>query len=228
MRRCAVIISILILFTLINCGGQTSSKNGSTDTPAINKNTVTPTPKPTRNSSEIKTIKPGEKASNLPKKELPADKRVAIPKDWITFYDEAKGYEFSVPKGAATEFESSNGLDYFEAKLPAPSKVEVYVFSYNDKTLSKEDLIEDAVAFLKNGGEKNIMMTKPQEMNEQYALVDISSTDDKGVKLKYKLLVATDVTDNYLLYVSVPEGEYKANEELIDKIWSSFGMYNAD
>jgi hypothetical protein len=38
------------------------------------------------------------------------------------------------------------------------------------------------------------------------------------------VLVATDVTDNYILLVGSPESEFAANEAKIDTIWGSFDM----
>ncbi len=41
-----------------------------------------------------------------------------------------------------------------------------------------------------------------------------------------KILVATDVTDNYIMVVGTTEGEFKAHEQEIDQIWGSFTMYS--
>ena len=65
-----------------------------------------------------------------------------------------------------------------------------------------------------------------KELSDDYDLAEISSVDEKGVTTKGKLLMATDVTDNYIVLVGSPESDYKANEKIIDEIWGSFGMYS--
>jgi hypothetical protein len=41
-----------------------------------------------------------------------------------------------------------------------------------------------------------------------------------------KMLVGTDVTDNYVMVVYTPEDKYEANKSIIDQIWGSFEMYS--
>jgi hypothetical protein len=43
---------------------------------------------------------------------------------------------------------------------------------------------------------------------------------------KGKILVGTDVTDNYLVLVGGDADKFTANEKTIDEIWGSFGMYS--
>ena len=43
---------------------------------------------------------------------------------------------------------------------------------------------------------------------------------------KGKILVATDVTDNYIVFVGGDADKFASNEKTIDEIWGSFGMYS--
>jgi hypothetical protein len=52
----------------------------------------------------------------------------------------------------------------------------------------------------------------------------ISSVDEKGKVTKGKVLVGTDVTDNYVMLLGADESEFTANEKIIDGIWGSFTM----
>jgi general stress protein 26 len=41
-----------------------------------------------------------------------------------------------------------------------------------------------------------------------------------------KILVGTDVTDNYVMIVGTDESKFEANKEIIDAIWGSFEMWS--
>jgi hypothetical protein len=56
--------------------------------------------------------------------------------------------------------------------------------------------------------------------------VTFTSTGDDGKPGKGKILVATDVTDNYLMFVGGDASKFESNEKTIDEIWGSFGMYS--
>ena len=57
-----------------------------------------------------------------------------------------------------------------------------------------------------------------------YSLGSISSVDEKGKITKGKVLVATDVSDNYVMLLGSDESEFKENEKIMDEIWGSFTM----
>jgi hypothetical protein len=158
------------------------------------------------------------------KKALPPSKVVPVPANWIAMVDEQKGYGFKVPEGTEHHTENVNGTDVFMAKTPEPSSVSVIVIAFNDKTLSKDDLLKYASGFLEGLEEKDIKVGAATELSDDYSLATISSVDKEGKTTKGKVLVATDVSDNYVVLLGTPEAEYKENEKIIDEIWGSFTM----
>jgi len=158
------------------------------------------------------------------KKTVPAAKVVPVPANWIAMVDEQKGYAFKVPEGTDRSTENSNGIDVFVAKTPEPSSVGVFVMAFKDKTLTKDDLLKFASAFLEGLGEKNVKIGDLVELSDDYSLGTISSVDEKGKVTKGKVLVATDVSDNYVMLLGTDESEYKENEKIMDEIWGSFTM----
>src|SRR6202007_3451452 len=79
---------------------------------------------------------------------------------------------------------------------------------------------------LKAFGEKDIKMEPVKELNDDYSLVTFTSTGSDGKAGKGKILVATDVTDNYMMFVGGDADKFASNEKTIDEIWGSFGMYS--
>ena len=69
-------------------------------------------------------------------------------------------------------------------------------------------------------------MEAVKELNDDYSLVTFTSTGKDGKPGKGKILVATDVTDNYIMLVGGDADKFGANEKTIDEIWGSFGMYS--
>jgi hypothetical protein len=173
----------------------------------------------TRNASNSNA--PPAKAAKIT---VPAAKVVPVPANWIAMVDEEKGYGFKVPEGTEHKTENSDGIDAFMAKTPEPSSVGVFVMAFKDKTLTKDDLLKFAEKFLEGLGEKNVKIGDLVELNDDYSLGTITSVDEKGKATKGKVLVATDVTDNYVMLLGTPESEYKENEKIIDEIWGSFTM----
>jgi hypothetical protein len=102
----------------------------------------------------------------------------------------------------------------------------VLVVAFKDKTLTKDDLMKKVEGLLTGMGEKDVKVTDVKEINDDYSLANISSVDEKGKTTKGKALVATDVTDNYLMLIGVDADKFAANEKTIDEIWGSFGMYS--
>jgi hypothetical protein len=180
---------------------------------------------PTTNSNATAATSPAAKKDDKTKS-LPPSKVVPVPANWITMSDEQKGYQFEVPEGSQKTSQTANGIDVFVATSPEPSKVAVMVMAFKDKNASKEDLFKFAEKLLSGMGEKDIKIGAPTEISDDYSVATLSSVDEKGETTKGKVLVATDVTDNYVMLLGSPEKEYAANEKIIDAIWGSFSMHS--
>jgi hypothetical protein len=141
-------------------------------------------------------------------------------------HDDAKGYEFMVPQGTKDAQQTKDGVDVYMASVPAPYDVAVMVVAFKDKDASKEELLKRAENVLKAFGDKDIKFEPIKELNDDYSLVTFTSTGDDGKPGKGKILVATDVTDNYIMFVGGAADKFAANEKTIDEIWGSFGMYS--
>src|SRR6185369_11552719 len=70
------------------------------------------------------------------KKTVPAAKKVEVPANWVTLYDEDKGYEFEVPDGSKTDEHSVEGVDVYSVDTPAPSSVQALIMAYKNKELT--------------------------------------------------------------------------------------------
>lgn len=183
--------------------------------------------KPAANNTPSATPKPAASAASSPKaaaKKAPTTN--PVPADWIRMYDDVKGYEFMVPKDTEHKSETVDGVDVYMASVPAPYELGVMVVAFKDKTLTKEDLLKRAENILKSLDEKDIKVEPAKELSDDYSLAGFSSTGKDGKPGKGKILVATDVTDNYILIVGGDADKFAANEKTIDEIWGSFGMYS--
>ena len=49
---------------------------------------------------------------------------------------------------------------------------------------------------------------------------------EDGRKAKLRILVGTDVTDNYVMILGTDPDKFAANEKIIDEIWGSFEMWS--
>ena len=165
-------------------------------------------------------------ASSSPKVEKKAPSTNPVPADWIRMHDDAKGYEFMVPQGTKDAQETKDGVDVYMANVPAPYEIAVMVVAFKDRDASKEDLLKRAENVLKAFGEKDIKMEPVKELNDDYSIVTFTSTGSDGKAGKGKILVATDVTDNYIMFVGGDADKFGSNEKTIDEIWGSFGMYS--
>jgi len=203
---------VFLLGALALSAGGCAQKPAAT-TPA----TTAATPKPAASTST---------ASAPAKTEKKAPSTNPVPADWVRMHDDAKGYEFMVPQGTQDKQETKDGVDVYVAAVPAPYEIGVMVVAFKDKTLSKEDLQQRAENVLKAFGEKDIKFEPAKELSDDYSLVTFTSTGDDGKKGKGKILVATDVTDNYIMFVGGDAEKFAANEKTIDEIWGSFGMYS--
>ncbi len=172
--------------------------------------------------------KPTEKLANEKKPEgkgKTANAKVPVPENWIFVYDDQKGYSFYVPEGTTGGAETVNGVSVFSAATPAPSEVDVMVIAYKNEKLTKDDLLNDAVKVLEAAGEK-VTAGKLTAEGENYSLAEATSTSADGKKSKYKILVGTDVTDNYVMILGTEESKFSANEKVIDEIWGNFEMWS--
>ena len=181
--------------------------------PAANTAATTPTAGSSPAASSAKTTKkPPESTSN------------PVPADWITMADEVRGYEFKVPKGTEHKTDTINGVDVYAANVPAPYDINVLVFAFKDKTLTKDDLTKKVEGVLQSMGEDDVKVTDVKDLSDDYGLASISSNDKDGKTTKGKVLIATDVSDNYIVMIGTAADKFAANEKTIDEIWGSFGM----
>lgn len=185
---------------------------GCAQKPAANKAASSPTPKPA-SSAAAKTEKKPPQTN-------------PVPADWIRMHDDVKGYEFMVPQGTKDAQDNKDGVDVYMASVPAPYEIGVMVVAFKDKTLSKEDLLKRAENILKAFEEKDIKIEAAKELSDDYSVATFTSTGKDGKPGKGKILVATDVTDNYIMLVGGDADKFGANEKTIDEIWGSFGMYS--
>jgi hypothetical protein len=192
---------------------------GCSQKPAANTPSTAATPKPAASTSTTTT---GSSA----KTEKKAPSTNPVPADWVRMHDDAKGYEFMVPQGTKDAQDNKDGVDVYMASVPSPYDIGVMVVAFKDKTLSKEDLLQRAENVLKAFGEKDIKFEPAKELSDDYNLIAFTSTADDGKPGKGKILVATDVTDNYIMFVGGDADKFAANEKTIDEIWGSFGMYS--
>jgi len=186
--------------------------------------------KPADNTAASSTPKPAASTSTTstaPKaNEKKAPSTNPVPSDWVRMYNDAKGYEFYVPTGTKDQSQNVEGVDVYLASVPAPYEIGVMVIAFKDKSLSKDDLMKRAENVLKSMDEKDIKIDAANELSADYSLATFVSTGKDGKAGKGKILVGTDVTDNYIIIVGGDAGKFSANEKTIDEIWGSFGMYS--
>ena len=183
-------------------------------------------PANSNSSSTTKTDKPALANEKKPDGTAKtANKKNPVPANWVYIYDENKGYGFSLPEGSRGEVEKIEGIDVMAATTPAPSEVDVFVLAYKDETLAKEDLLDDAVKFLEGLGQK-VTPGKLKAESDEYAVADATSIHPTRGKAKLRILVGTDITDNYVMIIGTEEAKFAANESIIDSIWGSFEMWS--
>lgn len=205
MKNILLVLCALALFTW-GCGSQ-------------------PTANTTPSSSPAKSGSPAAaKVTKENAKKAPATN--PVPSDWITMADDVKGYEFQVPKGTEHQSQTVDGVDVYMASVPAPYEIGVMVVAFKDKTLTKDELIKRAENILKNLDEKDIKFEPTKELSDDYSVATFTSTAKDGKPGKGKILVGTDVTDNYIIIIGGDADKFAANEKTIDEIWGSFGMYS--
>ena len=148
-----------------------------------------------------------------------------MPNSWIYIYDEAKGYGFSVPKGTTGGSQTMEGIDVFVATTSAPNDIAIFVLAYKDKSKSKEDLFDDAVKFLEGRG-LTVTPGKLKGESDDYSVADAATVAKDGTKEKQRILVGTDVTDNYVMILNPTDAKFASVEKTIDEIWGSFEMWS--
>ena len=234
MKKILLAVTAISLFGLAMSGCSfsvsTNSANTAKTTPA-NTASNTNSAKPS-NTNSTKTEAP---KSALKDEKKPTDgnskkaaKNNPVPESWIDIYDETKGYSFSVPEGTTGGSDTNGGVDVFVATTPTPSEIGVFVLAFKDKTLTKDDLIETARKFMveMSEGKGTATMGSPKAESEDYSIVD-AAIKNEGKSNKARVLVGTDVTDNYIMIlICENEEKFAANEKVIDEIWGSFEMWS--
>lgn len=181
---------------------------------------ATPAPAPAKPAATA------AKATKDKPKGLPENKKHAIPKDWEHLADAQKGFGYSLPKGSKHEGVTKDGVDIYMASLAKPHAIETLAVVYKDASKSLDDLKKDAVKVMTSLDQTEVKVEKTDEISADYHLLTMTMLDEKKQKFKAKVLLATDVTDNYLLFVGSPEAEWAANEATVDEIWGSFEMWS--
>jgi hypothetical protein len=149
----------------------------------------------------------------------------AIPKNWVYVYEKIKGYGFFVPVGTTVETNTTDGVDVLILQTPGDNPVDVFVLAYKDKTKTKADLLDDALEFLTALGQT--VTTEPlRGESDNYAVADATTVLEDGTRGKVRVLVGTDVTDNYIMILGSDAKSFAANEPVIDLIWGSFEMWS--
>lgn len=143
--------------------------------------------------------------------------------DWLYVYNSRKGYGFYVPPGSTGDWGRVQKVDTFAGATP--NEVGIYVFAWKDRNATKETLLSDAGKILSGMGE-NVTTAEFVGAGGDYAVAEAASVDANGVKSRMKVLVGTDITDNYVMIVGCDENKFNAKKETIDAIWGSFEMWS--
>ena len=228
MKNLLLTLTISVLgLALAGCKAEISAGTNSSSSPA-KPAAASPASAPSNSATTRKTEAPKTKLADEKK---PTDgkakqaKSNPVPDNWIYVYDDKKGYGFSVPEGTEGGSQTVEGIDVFVGATPAPNEITIYVLAYKNQDLTKEDLLDHAVKFMEGMGVK----VKPGELkgeSEDYYVADSTSEASNGAKEKQRILVGTDVTDNYVMILNAPEDKFAADEKTIDEIWGSFEMWS--
>ena len=229
MRTRSILIAVVTV-----CASVLSGCEFSIGTNTSSSNTTANANKAATNSANTSTAKTDTK-SDKPK--LDDDKKPTsgtaktakknpVPESWLYVYDSGKGYGFYLPEGSTGQSEKLQGIDVMLATTPAPSEIKVVVLAYKDETRTKEELLDDAIQFLEETGNK-VTPGKLQAESDEYAVADATTVNADGSKGKMRILVGTDVTDNYVMILATEEAKFAANESIIDQIWGSFEMWSS-
>lgn len=230
MRGKIFTASTFLSLAILALNGCSASISTNTGTPPSNTNSANAAPK--TNSNTAASNKTDAQSTKLKNTQKPANekgksaKNIEVPKDWITIYDEKKGYSFAIPDGSTGDNDTFEGVDVFIAETPAPSELAIAVLAFKDKEMTKEDLLNSAVEFMKGLGATKVETGKLAAESDEYALTEAVATLPDGSKSKSKILVGIDVTDNYIMIIGTEEPKFAANEKIIDEIWGSFEIWS--
>jgi hypothetical protein len=153
------------------------------------------------------------------------NKTIPVPQNWDYIYDQKKGYGFYVPTSSTAQSIKESGVDVMVINTGAPTDIDIFVLAFKDKTLTKDDLLAAATAFLKELGQ-TVTPGKLQAESDNYAVADATTVLEDGTKGKLRILVGTDITDNYIVILGASPQNFAANEKTIDTIWGSFEMWS--
>ena len=119
--------------------------------------------------------------------------------------------------------------EFIEVFPPDPNDFEIDFLSFKDASLSQEDLVGAAQSWMEADDKAtDVKLDAPVQINNRSKLVHYTFTDGDGTKQKGDLLVFTDVTDNYFLFVESDASKYDANSDTMDAVWQSFTLYGRD
>ncbi len=229
LKLICVVMTLTYGMTACEASFSTGSNTSTPNKTASNANAKPVANTAANTAAAPKTEKPkGEKLANEKKpegKSTVASKDVKIPDNWIYISNEQRGYGFYVPEGSTGSGDLVDGVDTFSCITPDPSDVTVFVFAFKDASLSKEDLLDRAEKILSAMGE-TVQAGKLTGESDDYSVAEAVMTSKDGKKSKAKVLVGTDVSDNYVMIVGTDEAKYAANEKIIDEIWGSFEMWS--
>lgn len=181
-------------------------------------NTAKPAASKPKSTPKAGTTDP---AANAKKKDVP--NAVPVPADWEYYADTDKGYEFKMPKDAKFTDASEGNYDVWDY---TSGDVLAEIIAFKNKTLTKDDLFKNSADFSKEAGEKDFTVTNKKELNADYSTADYTVTDKNGKKRQGKMLVATDVSDNFIFFVETEVDKFAANSKIVDEILGSFAMYS--
>lgn len=225
MKKRSLMIALTAACASMLAGCSFSVGTGNaTPTPSANKAAANSS-NTTTAKSDSKSAKPKLEDEKKPAGTAKSAKKNPVPESWVYVYDDKKGYGFSLPEGSTGQSETIEGMDVMAAMTPEPSSIGVMVLAYKDETLSKEDLLDDAVKFLEGLGYK-ATPGKLRAESEEYAVADVTAVHSERGTSKMRVLVGTDITDNYVMIIGTEEAKFAANESIIDQIWGSFEMWS--
>lgn len=222
--------AMLAMFTMVFAGCSASISTNTSTSNAKPANAAPANANTASNSAAAAPKKEGEKPAGpkladekKPEGKAKTVKTVTVPEDWVYVYNEQRGYGFEVPADSTGESNTVDGVDVFAAMTP--SEIGVMVLAFKDASLSKEDLLDAAEKVLSEMGQ-TVQAGKLTGESEDYSVAEATMTGKDGKKSKVKVLVGTDVTDNYVMIVGTEEAKFAANEKIIDMIWGSFEMWS--
>jgi hypothetical protein len=185
---------------LMGCGGGAASSAGGTNTA----------------KAPVAKKKPSKQKG---------DKPLEVPAEWEEWRDEVKKYGFSLPKGTKTSQKTSDGVEFLEAMLPAPHKVDALAAVWRDKTLSKDDLFGEAKGLLETLGSSGVVYAGCEDLDNVFRVCDVEFTTN-GEKAKGGVLVGTDVSDNYIMIAATPEADFEKNLPTIGSLLGSYFLFD--